>query len=266
MELEGRVALVTGSTGRGMGRSIALTLARDGANVALNYETRPERAERVKAQVEALGRRACLVQADVATAAGSRALYDAAVRELGKVDILVVSAGGAWKVQDITDATPEHWQRVLAEEVDAALYLIALVLPGMRARRWGRIILTGGLDADDWREGWPLDYPLGKASRHWLTRSLARREFPNGITVNAIAPGEVLYVELDEALADLARNDAWRARSGPRPQDAGEIAAFLCSEPARFVSGTIVNMPSPVSEGWKHATSPSPPGGEGAAG
>ncbi|HXH22765.1 MAG TPA: SDR family oxidoreductase, partial [Dehalococcoidia bacterium] len=150
-------------------------------------------------------------------------------------------------------AGPEHWRRVLAEEVDAALYLIPLVLPGMRERRWGRIILTGGLDADDWREGWPLDYPLGKASRHWLVRSLARQEFRHGITVNGIAPGEVPYVELDEALADLARGDAWRARAGPRPQDAGEIAAFLCSEAARFVSGAVINLVTPESEGWRGA-------------
>jgi 3-oxoacyl-[acyl-carrier protein] reductase len=253
MELSGRVALVTGSTGRGMGRSIALTLAREGADIALNYETRPERAERMKAQIEAMRRRASLQQADVATEAGARALFETAVGELGKVDILVLSAGGAWKVQDITDATPEHWRRVLAEEVDAALYLIPRVLPGMRERGWGRIILTGGLDADDWREGWPLDYPLGKASRHWLARSLARQEFRHGITVNAIAPGEVPYVELDEAVSDLHHGEAWRARAGPRPQDAGEIVAFLCSEAARFVSGTIVNFPSRRSEGWKGA-------------
>lgn len=251
MELAGRVALVTGSTGRGMGRSIALTLARDGADIALNCETRPERAERVRAEIEAMGCRACLQQADVATESGARALFECAVRELAKVDILVLSAGGAWKDQDIVEARPEHWQRVLAEEVHAPLHLITLALPGMRERRWGRIIITGGLDADDWREGGPLDYPLGKASRHWIVRSLARQEFKRGITVNGIAPGQIPYVEWGDALSDLRRGEAWAARNSPRPQDAAEAVAFLCSDAARFVSGTILNIASPESKGWK---------------
>jgi 3-oxoacyl-[acyl-carrier protein] reductase len=248
VELEGRVALVTGSTGRGMGRSIALTLARDGADIALNFETRLPRAEAVRAQVLALGRRACLQQADVATAAGARALYDQAVAELGKVDILVVSAGGAWKEGDLAESDPEHWQRVLAEEVHTPLHLIPLVLPAMRERRWGRIILIGGYEADDWRHApptLPVDYPLGKASRHWLARTLGAREIRNGITVNAIAPGDVPYVELEDALADLDHAGGWPTRPAPRPQDAGEVAAFLCSEAARFVTASVINVVTP---------------------
>ena len=236
-----------------MGRSIALTLAREGADVALNFETRPERAQRVKAQIEAMGRTAAIRQADVASEDGARALFDCAVSELGKVDILVLSAGGTWQERDIVDAPPEHWQRVLAEELHAPLFLVPLALPGMRERGWGRIIITGGLDADDWREGWPLDYPLGKASRHWLVRSLARQEFRHGITVNGIAPGETPYVELDDALADLGHESSWRQRLAPRPQDAGEVVAFLCSDAARFVSGTVINIVSPASKGWARA-------------
>ena len=245
MSLEGRVALVTGSTGRGMGRSIALSLARDGADVALNFETRPERAGRMRAQIEAMGRRASLTQADVASEDGARTLFEAAVRDLGKVDILVVSAGGAWKAQDVVDNDPAHWQRVLAEEVFAPLYLIPLALPGMRERGWGRIILVGGFDADDFREERPLDYPMGKAARHWLARSLARGELRHGITVNAIAPGDIPYVELDQALTDAAHDDGWLKREAPRPQEAGDIAAFVCSEAARFVTGSVINVVPP---------------------
>ncbi len=222
-----------------------MTLAREGADVALNYETRPERAERVRQQIESMGRRASLQQADVATEAGARVLFDTAVAGLGKVDILVVSAGGAFKAQDVVDTPTEHWQRVLAEEVHAPLHLIPLALPAMRERGWGRIILTGGLDVEDWREGWPLDYPLGKASRHWLVRTLARQELAHGITVNGIAPGDIAYVELDDALTDLAHEAGWAARALPRPQDAAEAVAFLCSDAARFVTGTIVKIVPP---------------------
>ncbi len=130
MSLEGRVALVTGSTGRGMGRSIALSLARDGADVALNYETRPERAQQMRAQLQSMGRRASLHQADVATEEGARSLFEGAIEELGRVDILVLSAGGAWQARDIVDTPPQHWQRVLAEELHAPLYLNLLPCPG----------------------------------------------------------------------------------------------------------------------------------------
>jgi 3-oxoacyl-[acyl-carrier protein] reductase len=228
-----------------MGRSIALTLAREGADIALNYETRPERAERVRSEIESMGRRVCLQQADVATQEGARSLFEGAVAKLGKVDILVVSAGGAWHEQDFVDVDPEHWQRVLAEEVHAPLYLVQFALPGMRERGWGRIVILGGLDADDWRVGPPLDYPLGKATRHWLVRALARQEMSRGITVNGIAPGEVPYVELDEALSSLRHEEAWEERQAPQPQDAGEIAAFFCSEAARFVTGSIINIVPP---------------------
>ncbi len=249
MSLEGRVALITGSTGRGMGRSIALTLARDRADVALNYETRPERAERMRAQLQSMGRRASLHQADVATEEGARSVFEGAVRELGRVDILVLSAGGAWQARDIVETPPEHWRRVLAEEVHAPLYLIPLALPAMRNRGWGRIVLIGGYDADDFREEWPLDYPLGKTARHWLTRTLARSELKHGITVNAIAPGDIPYVELDAALSDVARGERWQTRIAPTPQDAGEVVSFLCSDAGRFVTGTIVNIVPPKPTG-----------------
>ncbi|MGE0060024.1 MAG: SDR family NAD(P)-dependent oxidoreductase [Dehalococcoidia bacterium] len=243
MELEGKTALITGSTGRGMGRSIALSLAREGANIVLNYETRPQRAEAVLEAVKAMGRRAIMHEADVASEEGAKSLYEAAVAAFHRVDILVVSAGGAWLAVDTPDLEPEHWRRVLAEEIHSPMYLLPLVLPAMRKEHWGRIILLGGHDADDWREeDAPLDYPMGKAARHWLTRSVARREAIHGITVNAIAPGTIDYVELEDAVADLDHGETWQKRSVPRPQDAGDLAAFLCSEQARFVTGSIIQV------------------------
>jgi 3-oxoacyl-[acyl-carrier protein] reductase len=243
MDLTGKTALITGSTGRGMGRSIALSLAREGANIVLNFETRPQRAEAARDAVKAMGRRVLLHEADVATEEGAKSLFDAAIKEFRRVDILVVSAGGSWLAVDTPDLEPEHWRRVLAEEIHSPMYLIPLVLPAMRKARWGRIILLGGHNADDWREeDAPLDYPMGKAARHWLTRAVARREAMHGITVNAIAPGTIDYVELEDALADLDHGDTWQKRSVPRPQDAGDIAAFLCSEEARFVTGSIIQV------------------------
>ncbi|MEX2157883.1 MAG: SDR family oxidoreductase [Dehalococcoidia bacterium] len=239
MELAGRVALVTGASGRGIGRSIALTLAREGAEIVVNFKERRERADEVARAIESMGRRALVQQADVADPDAVLALVRAAESQLGHVDIAVCSAGASWEPRDITEIEPAHWRSVMAEEIDAAYGLLRAVLPGMRERGWGRIVLVGGLGADDWRFGppdAPLDYPLGKAARHWLARTIGPRELQHGITINAIAPGPIAYVELDEALR-LAQGGV---ADGVTPQDAAEAVAFLCSERARQISGAVV--------------------------
>ena len=244
MELEGRVALVTGAGGEGMGRGIALTLARDGADIVLNYHRKDQRVAETAAVIESMGRRALPIAADVADPAQVDAMLAAAAQELGPVDIVVNSAGGPWKPQDITEIDPAHFRTVLAQEIEATFLLIRATLPGMRARGWGRIVSIGGFGADDWRYGppnAPLDYPLGKAARHWLTRTLAPREIGHGITINAVAPGPTPRVTLAEALASLHGDRGPRDRN--TPQDIAEIVAFLCSDAAARVTGAVIPVP-----------------------
>jgi len=244
MGLEGRVALVTGATGRGMGRSIALTLARDGADLVLVYRAKHERAAEVAAAVESLGRNALLCAGDVSDPDGVEAMFRAAEQRFGRVDIVVNGAGGAWEPRDITEIEPAHFRAVMREEVDATFLLLRAALPGMRARGWGRFISIGGYQADEWRYGppdAPLDYPLGKAARHWLTRTLGPRELAHGITINAIAPGPTPYVSLDDAMAAV-RGDR-PERAGNIPQDAADIASFLCSDAASRITGAVIPIP-----------------------
>ena len=118
MELEGRVALVTGASGRGMGRSIALTLAREGADIVVNFKERRDRAEQVAQAIEAMGRRALVYQADVADPVAVQAMVEAAEARFGRLDIVVISAGGSWRPQDITEIDPAHWRAVMSEEID----------------------------------------------------------------------------------------------------------------------------------------------------
>ena len=244
MGLEGRVALVTGAGGQGMGRSIALTLARDGADIVANYHRKDEHITATCDAIVALGRKALPLAADVTDADAVAAMFAQATEVLGHVDIVVNSAGGPWKPQDITEIDPAHFRAVLAQEVEATFLLIRATLPGMRARGWGRIVSIGGYGADDWRYGppdAPLDYPLGKAARHWLTRTLAPREIGRGITINAVAPGPTPRVTLDEALA------AVHSDRGPRdhntPQDIADVVSFLCSDAAARVTGAVIPVP-----------------------
>lgn len=246
MELEGRVALVTGASGGGMGRSVAFTLAREGAAVVVNFKQRRERAEQVARIIETMGRRALVCQADVSDAAAVREMVTAVEEQLGRLDVVVCSAGGPWEPRDLPEIEPEHWRSVMAGEIDAAYALLRAALPGMRRRGWGRVVLIGGHAADTWRFGppdAPLDYPLGKAARHWLARVIGPREFEHGITVNAVAPGPVEYVTLEQARR-LVEGDV-EASDETAPQDVAEVVAFLCSERARFVTGAVVPVVGP---------------------
>ncbi len=227
-----------------MGRSIALTLARDGADVVVNYRKSKEAAGAVVQAIEMIGRRAIAVVADVADAAAVDAMFALAARGLGPVDIVVNSAGAPWKPQDVTEIEPEHLRAVLAREIEATYFILRAALPSMRARGWGRFVSIGGHMADDWRFGppdAPLDYPLGKAARHWLTRTLAPREFDRGITINAVAPGPTARLSLEDAL--LAMNGELPRRDGNTPQDIAETIAFLCSDAAARITGAVIPVP-----------------------
>ncbi len=239
MALNGKVALVTGASGGGMGRSIALTLAREGADIILNYRSSEERAREVGAAVESFGRTVLIHQADTEDPDAVQAMVQAGEAEFGHVDIAVCSAGGQWTPQDFVDIEPDHWRAVMRGEVDSAYGLIRAALPGMRKRGWGRIVMIGGLLADEWPYGppdGPLDYPLGKAARHWLARTLGPRERPNGITINAVAPGPIEHVELKEALRLVKEGPSGEIT----PQHTAEIVAYLCSEQATHISGAVI--------------------------
>jgi acetoacetyl-CoA reductase len=170
-------------------------------------------------------------------------MVQAAEAHFGRLHIVVCSAGGSWEPRDITEIKPEHWRAVMAEEIDAAYGLLQAALPGMRERRWGRIVLIGGLGADDWRFGPPegaLDYPLGKAARHWLARTLGPRELTHGITINAVAPGPTRRFTHEEALTALR---GLPEGAGNTPQHIAEAVAWLCSDAASRVTGAIVPIP-----------------------
>jgi 3-oxoacyl-[acyl-carrier protein] reductase len=183
--LEGRVALVTGA-GRGIGRAIALIVAEAGADVAVNYRERAEPAEATAKDIRQLGRRVEVVQADVARAAEVARLVDTVERSLGPVDILINNAGIA-EPCTIEDLTEELFDRTLAVNLKSAFLCSQAVLPGMRARRFGRIVnISSGAARAAGAVG--VHYNASKAAMEGMTRGYAARVVEDGVTVNAVAP------------------------------------------------------------------------------
>ena len=244
--LAGHVALVTGAAGPGVGRATAYALARDGADVVVNTDRSLAAAEAVAADLRALGRRAIAVVADGGDPAAVAAMFARARAEVGAPDIVVVSAGGRWRPRAIDAIPPEEWREVLSEEIDSFYLAVREALPAMRAQGWGRVVTVGGYDADHWdvsEEQGPIDYALGKAARHWLTRTLARREAEHGVTVNAVAPGPITRVPVEAIAAHVLHGESLEGYRRPTQVDVAEAIAWLCRSPA--VNGAIVDLPGP---------------------
>jgi 3-oxoacyl-[acyl-carrier protein] reductase len=252
MKLTGKTALITGSCGEGMGRSTALRLAREGANIVLNYGTHrcseeiQNHAEKIAETIRELGGQAIIQPANTTDEQQVKAMIDAACREFGSVDILVNNAGGDWNTRDYTDIPLEHWRSVLSAEIDGAFLTMKYVVPDMRKRQWGRIVHIGmsGTLTMEGTAGLAPDYCLGKAVRGWMTRAFGLQEFGSGINVNCIEPGPTEHMTFEDALK-AAKGDysAWQQREGITCHDIAEIIAFICSEAGRFISGSMIRLP-----------------------
>ena len=238
MSCTGKIALVTGAAGNGMGRSIALTLAREGANVVVNYRTSEDSARAIVEHIELRGGQAIAVQADVFTAEGCHMLFEAACERFGRVDICVIGPGGGWHPEPVDRLSPAGVFEDVQHELAPFLHLMLLVLPGMYERRWGRVI---GLAMHPGRLSPAYAYNLGKAARIQAFLLAHEQAWHAGVTVNVIAPGPVGGIaSLDEAIAQCDHGAAWNERGNVSPQDVAEGVAFLCSEAGRFVTGCVL--------------------------
>jgi len=186
--LTGKVALVTGG-GRGIGRAISLALAKAGCDVAVNFRERRDDAESAVLEIQKAGRRSAALQGDVSRNADVTKLARAVEAQIGPIDILVNNAG-AVRVQKLEEIREEDWNEMIAVNLTSCFLMTQAVLPGMRARRWGRIINLSSV-AGQAGSVIGLHYAAAKAGMIGLTRSYARLLAKEGITVNAIAPALV---------------------------------------------------------------------------
>jgi len=246
--LEGRAALVTGA-GRGFGRAIALALAREGADVAVNYNASADAARDVVERVAALGRRAVAVQADVAREEQVRAMVDAALAALGRLDVLVNNAGVM--VRGAFAETPvSRYAGMIATNVVGTMLCARHVLPAMIARRYGRIVnLSSQLARRGVGGGGFTAYAATKGAIESFTRALAEEVGRHGITVNAIAPGGIETDMSKDVMTPEYRERRLRelplGRFGA-VEDVAWCAVVLASEAAGYLTGQTLHP----SGGW----------------
>ena len=196
--LKGKVALVTGAS-RGIGRAVALALAGQGAAVAVNYRERAKEAAVVVAEIEKADGRAMAVAADVSDGAAVAGMVAAIEQKLGPVDVLVNNAGLAI-IRNIDELTEEEFDQTIAVNLKSAFLCTRVVLPGMRKRKWGRIVnISSG--AARGAGGIGPHYNASKAGMEGLTRGYAARVVKDGVTVNAVAPS---LIETDMVRSGLA--------------------------------------------------------------
>ena len=240
--LSGRVALVTGGS-RGIGRAIALALAEDGADVAVNYRRDADAADEVVAEIEELGRRAVAVGASVDDAHADEAMVARVVDELGGLSILVNNAGQASRGNTVADTDPAEVAKLLATHAIGAHHVCRLAVPHLRASPGGRgdVVFVSSIETLHYaaRHG---PYAMAKAAMEALAFVLAKEERKHGIHVNVVAPG-LVKTEMGRRLVgavgvDIEEIDA----SMPfgrvcRPEDVADVVRYLVGPASSYLTG-----------------------------
>ncbi len=239
--LLGRIAFVTGSS-RGIGRAIAIELARWGADVAVHAQKNLALAEAVAGEIRALGRRAVVVLADVKVKAELEACADRVKAELGPVDILVNNAGTRQDGPFILMGD-EKWEEVMNVNLRGTVYATKAFVRGMMTRKWGRIVNIVSPTGIIGMAG-QTNYGASKGAVIALTKSLAREMASFGVLVNAVNPG-LIHTELTADLPEETRRNLLAPtilkREG-EPEEVASVVAFLCSDWASYMSGQVINV------------------------
>jgi NAD(P)-dependent dehydrogenase (short-subunit alcohol dehydrogenase family) len=271
--LEGKVALVTGAS-QGIGRAIALRLAEEGADVAINYQVTREQAEKVSKLVDqtgalrdshtvftmvdemnhtedakkvsdlidSMGNHSCIVGANVDDFGQVNRMRDEVVKKLGKIDILVNNAGIA-RDKSFVKMTPQMWSDVLSVNLDGPFYCTKAVIEGMIERKWGRIVNISSVIGRMGNFG-QSNYAASKAGLIGLTKTLAKEFASKGITVNAIAPGYVgtdMVRSVPKEILDKIIAQIPLGRLGEPSEVAGAVA-YLVSEDGAYITGQVIDL------------------------
>lgn len=252
--LDGLVALVTGG-GRGIGRSLALELAREGADVAISSRTRGE-LQSVAREIEALGRQAHIVEANAMVREQAKGTVSSTLERFGKLDILVNNVGGGVPTEGPADTNPfthddDVFDGVITLNLTTHYWATRAALPSMREHSFGRIINIGSGYAK--RSGGPLGYTTAKHGMIGFTRALAAQVAPYGITVNCLCPGwtNTQLIGLDRLAASLGTDGEGAKRHLAKdnlldrilePEELGPMCALLAAPQSGGITGQVISV------------------------
>lgn len=236
---EGKVAVVTGAA-RGIGKAIALELAKEGATVIVNYNGSAQKAASVVSEIEAMGGKAEAVQCNVADFEAAGAFLNGVVKKYGRIDILVNNAG-ITKDGLLMKMTEEDFDRVLNTNLKGCFNCIRHVSRQMIKQKGGRIISISSVSGVMGNAG-QANYSASKAGIIGLTKSAARELASRGITVNAVAPGFV-DTEMTQVLSEAVKENAVSQiplKAFGKPEDIAAAVAFLASDKAGYITGQVL--------------------------
>ncbi|MGB8216940.1 MAG: beta-ketoacyl-ACP reductase [Candidatus Methanoperedens sp.] len=271
--LEGKVALVTGGS-RGIGQAIALRLAEEGADVAINYQSTKEQAEKlsklidqmgmidefdklsmkidlmetkenakeVSELIDSMGKHSIICQANVNDFEQVKRMREEVVKQFGKIDILVNNAGIV-RDKSFVKMTPQMWSEVLSVNLDGAFYCTKAVIEGMLERKYGRIVNISSVIGRMGNRG-QANYAASKAGLIALSQTLAKEFAGKGITVNAVAPG---FIETD-MLKSVPKEIIEKILAGiplgrlGKPSEVAGAVAYLVSEDGNYITGQVIDI------------------------
>ncbi|HEX9026540.1 MAG TPA: SDR family oxidoreductase [Clostridium sp.] len=238
-KLSGKVALITGAS-RGIGRSIAIEFARQGASVIINYSTDYESAKETLEEVKGVGGYGIIIKGDISSFEKCNIIVEETLKIMGKIDILVNNAGIS-QIGLFMDATEEEIQRIISTNLLGAMYLTKHVLKEMISRKNGNIINISSM----WGEAGAsceVLYSTAKGGLNTFTKSLAKEVAPSNIRVNCIAPG-VIDTKMNSFLGEEEKKaleeEIPLGRFG-NPSEIGKLAVFLCSDDSSYITGQII--------------------------
>lgn len=239
----GKTAFVTGGA-VGIGKEIAMQLARSGADVAISWHSHETEGQNVVAEIKKLGRKALGFGLDATRSGDVEAAVAYIVAQLGGLDFLINNSGGLLARQEISGMSDEHWHKVLAINLDSTFYCCRAADPHLKNN--GRIINVASLAGHNGGGNGSTAYAASKSAVFAFTRGLAKELAPRGVTVNALAPGLILDTPFHETFTPKDAQESAIAgipmgRAG-YPPDVASAAEWLCTQGAGWITGEVINI------------------------